>query len=502
MADRTLTYNQLRNFSMLDLPIGIYMVAPNGHFIVCNRPVRKMFELPPDGPLEANITDYYAEPGERPMLLEKAIQADQNGKYLEKEGIHFRVKGRDLFVENYCRPLKDADTQEIIGYIGCLVDVTGDHENVRRSTELSQRVDELAFDIGRILHANTTTLVMVTQTLNNVMEALEPNPFENEVPTPEEIDRSLAEYAHGLANAIERFMQVADQERRLKAMPEARWRHLGEQVIFLREYEKRIPSIELRYPALRKLANEIVHLNKVVAPGAIPREAVRDLQQVAWQLERICNLIDVMNTRIAVIQMDYTLHSLREFVTADSRETEKRTRLQVKYLIGQTVNRLAEFAHTSNVEIKVSELVEAEVEVNEREVVRALANLLHNAIKYTWKRAQTKNSWVAIRTQIQERKVSFEFENWGVPIAREELEEERIFNLGYRGRLSTDRGRLGTGIGLTDARRVARAHGGDVQLKSRPSRAGGKESDPEYYTQPFITTAIFTIPAVGDPKSS
>jgi signal transduction histidine kinase len=502
MAEQTLTYTQLRNFSMLDLPIGIYMVAPDGRFIVCNQLVRKMFELPSEGPLEANIADYYADPAQRPVLLQKAIDADQHGKFLEKESIHFRVKGRELFVENYCRPLKDADTHAIIGYIGCLVDVTSDHENLRRSAELRQRVDELAFDIGRILHANTTTLVMVTQTLNNVIEAIEPNPFETEVPTTEQIDRSLAEYAHALANNIERFLQVADEERRAKALPEKRWRFLGEKMTFLRDYEKVIPATELRFPALRKLGHEVVHVCKEIAPGALPREAVRDLQQVAWQLERLCNLIDVMNTKIAVIQMDYTLHSLREFVTADSRETTRKTRLQVKYLVGQTVNRLAEFARTSNVSIEVREMVDAEVEVNERELVRALANLLHNAIKYTWKRVQAKNSWVAIRAHFQDRTVSFEFENWGVPIAREELEEELIFDLGYRGKLSTDRGRLGTGIGLTDARRVARAHGGDLILKSRPTRPNLKEDDAEYYNQPFVTTAVLTIPAVGDPKSS
>ena len=502
MVEQTLTSNQLQSFNMLNLPIGIYLVAPDGHFIVCNQPVRKMFELPLEGPMEVNIADFYADPWQRPILLQKAIEADLQGKFLEKEEIHFRVKGRDLFVENYCRPIKDADKQTIIGYVGCLVDVTSDHETRLRSNELRKKVDELAFDIGRILHANTTTLVMVNQTLNNVMEALEPNSFESEVPTSEEIDRSLAEYAHALAASIERFQQVADQERRLKALPEARWRHLGEQVIFLHEYEKRIPATELRFPALRKLGHGIVHICKEVAPGVIPREAVRDLQQAAWQMERLCNLIDVMNTRIAVIQMDYTLHSLREFVTAESRETEKRTRIPVKNLVGQTVNRLAEFARTSNVTIEVREMVEAEVEVNEREVLRALANLLHNAIKYTWKRLQTRNSWVSIRTHFQEHKVTFEFENWGVPIARDELEEGLIFDLGYRGKLSTDRGRLGTGIGLTDARRVARAHGGDVEMKSRPTRPNIKESDPEYYNQPFVTTAVFIIPAAGEPKSS
>jgi signal transduction histidine kinase len=501
MADKKLTYNQFRNFSMLDLPIGIYLVAPDGHFLVCNQPVRKMLALPLTGPLDASIADFYADPEQRRQVLQKAIEEDRQGRVLEKEVLHLRLQDRDLYVENYCRPLKAADSGEIIGFIGSLVDITDDYENRRRSNELRQRVDELAVDIGRTLHANTTTLVMVTQTLNNILEAIEPNPFESEVPGSEEIDLALEEYARSLVAGIERFQLVADAERRLKALSESRWRFLGDKATFLREYEKRIPTTELRYPALRKLGHELVRLCKEVAPGILPREIVRDLQQAAWQLERLCNLIDVLNTRIAVIQMDHTLQSLREFVTSDSRETHRRTRLTVKQLVGQSVARLAEFARASSVAIEERELVDAEVEVNEREVLRALTNLLHNAIKYSWKRQQARNPYVAIRTYLQNQNVSFEFENWGVPIAREELEDELIFNLGYRGRLATDRGRLGTGIGLTDARRVAQAHGGDVLLKSRPTRPAVREGDPEYYNQPFVTTAVFTIPAASETRS-
>ena len=87
-------------------------------------------------------------------------------------------------------------------------------------------------------------------------------------------------------------------------------------------------------------------------------------------------------------------------------------------------------------------------------------------------------------------------ENWGVPISRSELSDGTVFELGYRGKWSTDRGRLGTGIGLTDSREVITRHRGAIILSSRPARTWGPDDadDPKYYRQPFITKVTFSLP--------
>jgi signal transduction histidine kinase len=78
-------------------------------------------------------------------------------------------------------------------------------------------------------------------------------------------------------------------------------------------------------------------------------------------------------------------------------------------------------------------------------------------------------------------------------MSHEELDQGLVFQLGYRGQLSTERGRLGTGIGLTDARRVARSHGGDVIIESKPTKIFS-EQDPEYFNQPFLTKVVLYLP--------
>ncbi|MCL4531341.1 MAG: PAS domain-containing sensor histidine kinase [Chloroflexi bacterium] len=488
-------------FDFRELPIGVYMVDADGRFIVCNRMVRQMLGLPGQGDIQANIQSFYADLADRDTLIKKALSADKEGRPLERALIHFRINGADLYVEDYCKPLRNPYSGDLIGFVGCLVDITGEYETKLRERELQQRVEELTFDIGRILHANTTTLVMVVQSLNSVVQAFASNPFAGDgIPSAEEIEAALTDSANRLAAAIERLILSGDDERRSKALPEFKWTILDEQVTALREYKQRIAIIESQPAALRVAAHSIGQICQDIMPGHLPREVIRDLQQAAWHLERLTTLIDVLKTRNAVLQMDYTLQSLREYVTADVRETSKATTVSIKSLIDQAVSRLASFAQNSRVDIKTYEMADAYVKVNEREIVRAFSNLLHNAIKYTWRRDQTKAPWVSIQSKFHDGTVFVEFENWGVPISKEELEQELVFKLGYRGKWSTDRGRLGTGIGLTDSRRIAQAHGGGISIESNPTRYH-HEDHSDYFRQPFLTKVTLYLPAEGKLQS-
>jgi signal transduction histidine kinase len=81
-------------------------------------------------------------------------------------------------------------------------------------------------------------------------------------------------------------------------------------------------------------------------------------------------------------------------------------------------------------------------------------------------------------------------ENWGVPVPAEEIEGGLVFRIGFRGRMSGDRGRPGTGVGLADSLAIARAYLGTVEIQSRPAVGG----DAANYGQAFVTTAHFEIP--------
>ncbi len=489
----------VRSYNFLEMPIGVYVVAPDGHFVACNRPVREMLKLP-DDVTPFSLAQFYADQKYRNVLLRKAQEAEERGGYLEKEKILFRVDGKEIFVEDYCKPLRDPATQEIVGYIGCLVDITDEQHAAELAEEAQRKIKTLTEDIGKVWHASTSTFLMTKQTLDGIIEALGPSPFgERTDVEPEETDEVLVKQAGRLANTIEKFLQTTNTEQRLRALPEARWQTLEHSIGLLREIRERVPIPEMRSPTMRTTAHEVARLCRDARAHHLPRETIRDLQQAAVELERLVCLFDAMTTRAAVIQMEMPFTTLREYITADIRTHEPHERLQVKSLIEEAVKRLVDFAKASRVEIQWHDRdLNLEVEGNRRDLVRTLSNLLHNAIKYTWRRERTRAPWVEISTTIEDRMICIQFENWGVPITREEIEQRSIFQLGYRGIWATDRGRLGTGIGLTDADHVARAHGGEVRVESKPAAPALHPQDPaNYYKQPFITRVTLCLPIVG-----
>ena len=95
---------------------------------------------------------------------------------------------------------------------------------------------------------------------------------------------------------------------------------------------------------------------------------------------------------------------------------------------------------------------------------RCLTNLLDNAIRYG-KRATLRAEEAADRITIRVLD-----EGPGIP----EEEFEQAFEPFFRGESSRSRATGGTGLGLGIARNIARAHGGDLELKNRPQ--GGLEA--------------------------
>ncbi len=361
---------------------------------------------------------------------------------------------------------------------------------------LQETLDELILDIGRILHANTSTLLMVNQTLISTIETLSPGFQPVNKLHEDDIDAEVGPQATQLARAIERLANAGSEDRRNEALSPDDWAFLAQQVELLDEFKTIIPVEEMRHPVLRKSAHRVTQLCRLIEPGHLPKEAVRDVLRVAEQLERSACLIDALTTRAAVIQMDTSLRALRDYITSDLRVREEAEAYELEPLVRESVAQLAEFAGASHVEVKVHAEDQALAIVGEhRELSRAIANLLHNAIKYSWRRDRGSVPWVAVKLGRSGRNVYASFETWGVPITREEIEEGLVFRIGYRGKFSTDRGRLGTGIGLTDALRVARQHGGDLTIESHPARGTGLDRDhPDYYRQPFLTATKLVLP--------
>lgn len=474
-----------------DVPVGLNVIRHEiDRDIIedCNEQFLKIFDFPYTDPREARGFDarkLHASTEEYNRFRNELEARSKQGNPVI--GYHLKVKtleDDDKVVEINSQPLFDADGK-LVGRAGAIRDITNE-------AELRERLDELTHDFGRVLHNYTSTLLMIQLSSEPIIRSLAPDPFrmENEV-TPEQASDALARPAMALAEGIGQLLELAKEEDRASALTDEKWTRFGMLFNMLRDYRREITEIDAQPAVLEENALEVIAFCKLLLPThKFPRETVATVQRAAQNLARISNLVSLHQMHDAVLEMDHQVRSLREFVTTNAREPEEREVCPVRPLIKQVRSNLFHYAQSRRVRVRI-EGEDAKIRVVRREVLRTLTDLLHNAIKYSWRRDESKSPWVDIRTRVSEGQVHIEFKNWGVPIMQDEIEQELIFKIGYRGRYSGDRGRVGTGIGLANARRVARAHRGDLEVSSQPAIGSRPKND---YSSPFITSVTMKLP--------
>jgi signal transduction histidine kinase len=118
-------------------------------------------------------------------------------------------------------------------------------------------------------------------------------------------------------------------------------------------------------------------------------------------------------------------------------------------------DRLAPLAESAGVEL-VAEVEPAIVSIPRKRLDQLLVNLVRNALRAVQQGAGTR---VAMSSRTAGDRVEIGVEDDGPGIARDEL--ARVFDRFYRGRSGRDGG-SGSGLGLTIARRIVEAAGGEI----------------------------------------
>jgi two-component system phosphate regulon sensor histidine kinase PhoR len=106
----------------------------------------------------------------------------------------------------------------------------------------------------------------------------------------------------------------------------------------------------------------------------------------------------------------------------------------------------------------------AEVAGNDAELLSAVANLLHNAVRYTPTGGRIHLRWQARAEGGADLSVT----DTGIGISREHL--PRLTERFYRVDSSRSRDTGGTGLGLSIVKHVAQRHGGQIDVSSEPGK--------------------------------
>ena len=117
----------------------------------------------------------------------------------------------------------------------------------------------------------------------------------------------------------------------------------------------------------------------------------------------------------------------------------------------------------------------------------AFNNLYSNAVKYSYTGMAKKERYITTECDEEilggQKYFSMDVSNFGVGILQDEIDSEKIYIPGYRGILSLDRNRTGSGVGLYLIREViVRIHNGKIEIVSENKESG------------YLTTVKVMIP--------
>lgn len=183
--------------------------------------------------------------------------------------------------------------------------------------------------------------------------------------------------------------------------------------------------------------------------GAISHDLRTPLTRMRFRIEDVPD--DMRSGMLQdVEEMERMISSVLAF-TRDASEPGSRERLDLSSLLRDVVDDAAFVG--KDVHLERSE--EAAVEVDAIGVRRLLDNLVENAVKY--------GRQARVRLFIDEQNAVAEVSDSGPGLPDEEL--ERVFQPFYRAPAARASGKQGSGLGLAVCRSIARAHGGEVQLK-------------------------------------
>lgn len=240
------------------------------------------------------------------------------------------------------------------------------------------------------------------------------------------------------------------------------------------------------------MAHELT--NQMLGTGLLVRDLEERLGRLAHAPAEVHELAGLRKAYEPLLtESQLGLYVVRNFLSHVS-ETRYLAVVNPRFVavnLGTEVRELAalhqRLAHGKGVSVRIEEGTQLPAIYGiPQEIRRAIHNVLSNAVKYSYRSIPNHPREVRIWSKVpydpgfREPRLGLCFENYGLGVTPEEL--ALVTRPGYRGRQAIAEVPIGSGIGLSEVKKIMVAHSGELKFRSREVHRDDKVG-PTYLTQ-------------------
>ena len=479
-----------RYFQALEkLPAGYYRVEKQrAREIItqCNKAFANMhgYKSPQDLIEKVDIRDLYADKKNWERFTSKLTEAVKQEKALEDFRILAKRKdGTTFWISDNARVLCDRH-ENIIGREGTARDITKQVELENKIRALQRNLKETTQDMDLFMHRYVAPMMRIDASLQvqeKILRASRPN-FAESDPNVGLSEKWADRLEKSLASARKAAAEAKPRNEWLVGMLERTYNMLTRRTYIASEA---MLNVLVRETAVQVLT--LLGSSRARSDG----DTIQELKHIKALSNKIVDdalLYATNRQRSETAALNTVIESLRHYLfRKDVVEYEFQSQA-LETLIAEVIETYAPLAAGKRLSFQYRTEGDLTAEVADTHVKRMISNLLLNAIKYSYRR---EDGYIDVKASETATGVCIEVSNYGVPIKEEEIRRGKIFEYGYRGELSKDHNRTGSGVGLADVKMTVDMHTGTVEVDSFP--ASGKTESPDY-SVPFLTIVRVFLP--------
>ena len=199
------------------------------------------------------------------------------------------------------------------------------------------------------------------------------------------------------------------------------------------------------------LKSPITRIRGIAEVSLTSGSSLKEYENMAGNTIEECDrLLDMINTMLLISKTEAGVGRIEE------------NEIDIAQVVRDAVELFLPLAEDGDLTLVGDTTVALHVKGDNRLIQRMISNLLDNAVKYT----PAGGKIVVSSREDDMRSIRVEVKDTGIGISADSL--PHIFERFYR--CDPSRSEPGTGLGLSFARAVARAHGGDITVSSAPNK--------------------------------